>query len=400
MSLPRSRRAYDRVHANDDEAGGVVVAATESELPVLQNEDTIPVITLDATVADEEESGEHIVIVVMDPAQSKFDIRANPDWTIQKFKEVSMTVHKVPPASQRLIYRGCLLADQRTLRDAGITIDQTIVHLFPKPRVVVSSDENTSNTSTESGGAHIPQIVLDPREAELRSSILVLGSAEIIEAQNNVKLLSFLLLIICLMELLALFTILIGVPDDTAVDLADDTVSPALGDDTLVHPDVGEPRSWQNSDYFDLCLSAFGFYVAMLGIKATTENTRRLSQRYMIYTFIVGCLWNSFFFYINVHAEEVADAKRIAKSTDDAIHPMTNKDFLVQAFFAVIIPAMIWVVCCLRAYQFHSLICVAEEEAEERVRGELDLEEGTQSHTQETNSPQELAVHNGNATLV
>ena len=398
MSLPRSRRAYDRVNGNEDDARSGV-AVTESELPIIQSEDTTAVITLDAPIADEEESGERIVIVVMDPAQSKFDIRANPDWTIQKFKEVSVTVHKVPPASQRLIYRGCLLADQRTLRDAGITTDQTIVHLFPKPRVVVSSDENTSNTSTDSGGAHIPQIVLDPREAELRSSILVLGSTEIIEAQNNVKLLSFLLLIICSMELLALFTILLGVPDDTVEGLTDDTVTPAIGDDTLVHPDVGEPRTWRNSDYFDLCLSAFGFYVAMLGIKATTENTRRLSRRYLICTIIVGCLWNGFYYYLNVQAEKDLDAKRIAKHTDDVIPPMSDKDFLVQAFLAIIIPAMVWVLCCIRAFQFHSLLRVAEEEAEERVRGELDLEEGTQSPPQETNRHEELAVHNDSATL-
>ena len=89
-----------------------------------------------------------------------------------------------------------------------------------------------------------------------------------------------------------------------------------FGDDTLVHPDVGEPRTWRNSDYFDLCLSAFGFYVAMLGIKATTENTRRLSRRYLICTIIVGCLWNGFYYYLNVQAEKDLDAKRIAKHTE------------------------------------------------------------------------------------
>ena len=391
MSLPRSRREYDRVHANDDEARGVV-ATTGSKLLVMQNEDTIPVITLDAPFADKEESGERIIIVVIDPAQSKFDIWANPDWTLQKFKEVSMTVHKVPPASQRLIYRDCLLADQQTLRDAGITLDQTIVHLFPNPCVVVSLDENTSSTSTKSGSSQLPQIVLYHRESKLRSSIFVSGCF--------VKLLSTLLLIICSMELLALFTILLGVPDDTTVDLVDDRVAPALrDDDTLVHPDAGEPRSWQNSDYFDLCLSVFGFYVAILGIKATNENTLRLAQQYLICIIIVGCLWNSFYFYLNVQAEEVADAKRIAKTTDDAIPPMTNKDFLVQAFFAVIIPAMVWVVCCLQAYQFYSLLHVVEEKIKGRIQGELDLEEGMQSPAQEANRPLELAVHNDNATL-
>jgi Ubiquitin family len=348
MPLPRGRRAYDRVNANDAEEPDVEVAAAEEEQQ-LEKQDPSP--TLDQPIVEVEDNGERIIVVVMDPAQSKFEISANPNWTIQKFKDLSMTVHKVPPASQRLIYRGKMLADQTTLRDAGITKDRIIIHLFPKPRVVVSSEERSSGQPDDEGGAHVPQIVLDPREAEMRSSILVLGSAEIMEAQNNVKLLSFLLLIICSMELLALFTIMLGVPDDTsAAQLTDDTALPNTGDDTIAGG--GTPRTWRNSDYFDLALSTFGVYVATLGIKATTENTIRLSRRYLICTVIIGCFWNAFYFYLYVQADEDADAKRVAKHSD-SIPPMTQKDFYVQAFFAILIPAMVWFLCCIRAFLFY-----------------------------------------------
>jgi hypothetical protein len=399
MSLPRGRRAYDRVNASEEEPD--VAVATEGQVAeeqqTLTDENPPTTVSFDEPLASNGEGdGEYINVLVMDPAQTKFEIRAQADWTIQKFKEVSMTVHKVPPSSQRLIYRGQMLADQTTLRDAGITKDHTIVHLFPKPRVVVTSDDQTPNQpEAASGGAHIPQIVLDPHEAEMRASILVLGSTEVMEAQNNVKLLSFLLLIMCSMELLALFTIMLGVPDDPAAELTDDTSPPPSGDD-IVHS-TGEPRTWRNSDYFDLFLSAFGFYVATLGIKATTDNTRALSLRYLIGTVIVGCCWNGFYYYLTVQGEKEADAKRIANHTDDAIPPMTTSDFYSQAFIAILIPGMVWVLCCIRAFQFHSLLREAEQEAEGRIRGELDVETGTQN----TRPPptQELALQNENASL-
>jgi hypothetical protein len=384
MPVQGGRRAYDRVNVNDAEDPNVETRGAADKEQQLETQDPSP--SLDQPIVEVEDNGGRIIVIVMDPAQSKFEVSANPDWTIQKFKELSTSVHKVAAVSQRLIYRGKMLADQMTLRDAGIFTDRVIIHLFPKPRVVVSSEERSSAEPDDEGGAHVPQIFLDPREAEMRSSILVLGSPEIMEAQNNVKLLSFLLLIVCSMELLALFTIMLGVPDDTsAAQLTDDTALP--GDD-MIAGGSSTPRTWKNSDYFDLALSSFGFYVATLGIKATTENTRRLARRYLICTVIIGCFWNAFYYYLNVQAEEDEDAKRVAKHPD-SIPPMTQSDFYFQAFFAVLIPGMMWVLCCIRAFQFHELLCEAEEEAELRIRGELDVEA----------PPQEPALRNENASL-
>lgn len=289
MPRPRGRRAYNRVAGDDDAASesesdnGSLTVPPKDE--ATDDEDDHFSLDTRFTIDDEDEEeeeddGERITIIVMDPAQTRFELSVNPKWTISKVKQHGFAVHKVPASSQRLIYRGRMLADEMTLAEAGIDQEKVIVHLFPKPRVVVASEHGSrapeDDDRAEEGGAHVPRIVLDPDEAEMRSSILVLGSAEIIEAQNNVKLLSFLLLIICSMELLALFTIMLGVPTDSSSlpdgGAGNGTIPPPppfpTDDDGFVTPGSGvEVRTWRNSDYFDLVLSSFGFYVATLGIK-------------------------------------------------------------------------------------------------------------------------------------
>ena len=336
----------------------------------------------------DDDDGERVTVVVLDSAQTKFPIRANPNWTVQQFKKVGENVHKVAPASQRLIFRGRMLADSDTLRESGITHDNVIVHLFPKPRVVVTSSSNVTDTSSaaenDAGGgrrAHVPQIILDEEEAGRRGQILVLGSAEIAEAQNNVKLLSLLLLVVCSMRLLALFSIAMGVSEDPS----------GYNDDSIPHPpsplhnhtdDPGFPnnqeeyqtRPWETPDYFDLAVSAIGFYVATLGMKATTENTLQLANAYMIGTVIAGIGWNlwNVFMYIMFYREETAPKPE----DDENSITLTRDDFATVAFFTVFLPLMVWGLCCARAWQFRQLLEEAEQEAAERIRSQLTLQEG------------------------
>ena len=328
------------------------------------------------TAAEEEE--DHIELVIMDPAHRKFKVSAGPEWTVKDLKTEGTKIHKVPAASQRLIYMGRLLQDEDTLKNVGLTEPKTIIHLFPKPRVVVASGMGAEETPpANNDGAHVPRIVLDPDEAERRSSILVLGSAEIMEAQNNVRLLSFLLLIICSMELLALFTIMLGVPpQQDSEDPSEATPPPLNGTDDQYYPAPQmEVRTWRNSDYIDLVISSFGFYVATLGIKATTENTMRLARQYLAGTIVVGIAWNIYYYFLNVQAgKEAYNAHKGERSDDDFVPSDSN--FYAQAFLAMMLPAMLWFMCCARAWQFHRLLREAEEEAEARIRNEIsDLEE-------------------------
>jgi hypothetical protein len=139
---------------------------------------------------------------------------------------------------------------------SNLKITSSHVFQFPKPRLVVTSSNAVTESSTrptEQGGAHIPSIVLDEEEQERRGQILVLGSAEIAEAQSNVKLLSLLLLLVCSMRLLALFSIAMGVAQDPE---SDENSAPSITGANQTFDDYSsdnyEPqiRSWQNSDYF------------------------------------------------------------------------------------------------------------------------------------------------------
>lgn len=391
MPIPRGRLNYDRVSSDAEETDKTV---SEAPGTTLTDDDN----------SQSQNEGEHFDLVIMDPAHRKFTISAHPDWLVEDLKASGAKIHKVSAAQQRLFYMGRQLQDEDTLQELGLTKPKTIVHLFPKPRVVVAAgndEENTEETPIASDGAHVTRIVLDPEEAERRSSILVLGSAEIIEAQNNVKLLSFLLLIISSMELLALFTIMVGVPQEEEMpDSSTPPPSPAGTDDDMMFPSQHEVemRTWRNSDYFDLAISSFGFYVATLGIKATTENTMRLARQYMIGTVLVGIAWNIFYYYLNIQAEKEADQKRVDASNDDEIGLLPNSAYYIQAAVAIMLPAMIWFLCCVRAWQFHGLLQEAEEEAEERIRNEItDIEEGPSAGPDD--GDQELTLQNEEARI-
>ena len=342
---------------------------------------------------DEEDDGERITVVILDSAQTKFPILANPQWTIGKFKSVGAKVHKVAPASQRLIFHGKLLEDTKTLKEYKIETSQVIVHLFPKPRVVMTSNSRTNSYLTDvtsstqpnsETGAHVPEIFLDEEEQERRGQILVLGSHEIQEAQNNVKLLSLLLLVVCAMRLLALFSIAMGVAEEP---IYEDDLAPPLtpnATDYSTSPDY-QVRDWQTQDYFDLFVSGIGFYVATLGMKATTENTLRLANMYMVGVVIAGVAWN--IWNICMYALFVQEESK--PRDDDDLMPLTRDDFITVAFFTIMLPLMVWIMCCTRAFEFRRLIQEAEHEAAERIRSQLALAEGNDDGDNDDNGAEE-----------
>ncbi|KAL7555089.1 hypothetical protein ACHAWF_018802, partial [Thalassiosira exigua] len=327
-------------------------------------------------------------VTLMDSAQSKFRIRCDPRWKVSEFKEASAAVTKVPPRSQRLIHMGKLLRDDATLGESGIDEDDKIIHLFPKPNVVINAggggegsrgadddrgeadDRDGDGGATEGGGAHVPQIILDAEEASRRSQILILSSQEIFEAQHRVKIFSFLLMIVCSMELLTLMTLFVGMqaedPTGYGGGSGGGSAGPPPGNPTDAPPSTGtdtslQMRMWQDSDYFDAAISSFGFYVSLLGIKATTENTLSLARQYFLCLVAAGIGFNAYYYYMNVAAEQ-----KHARERDQRVD---GGELYTTAFLGILLPLTVWTLCIVRAHQFQSLIREAEREAEERTRG-------------------------------
>jgi len=350
-------------------------------------------------------------VTVLDFAQSKFNVSVDPSWTIARFKEVSSTVHKVPPHLQRLIFRGGMLSDTKTLEESGIKEEGTIIHLFPKPRVVI----NNSNSEVSDGGAEsgadgddeesqpegrIPTIVLNAEEAEMRSQILVLSSPEYLEAVNNVKIFSFMLLVISSLELMNLLAIALGAPQQAqgggpnnsppSYLLQDDDIFANNDDfeggfghhnrsatnstpwDSNFQPNILYQKwGWPNT--CDLILSIAGVYVAWIGIQASNENQLRLAKIYLEGTFLVGIGWMFFNFFVTYEIDEAVEHEhREHHPNDDFIPDMSDDDILNSALSVMVLPGLVWIMCCLRAAQFHRLLHDAEEEAESRIRAELE----------------------------
>lgn len=450
-------RSYHRVAASDDDVVAPeppVVTDSSPTLTSISSNSSLASKSVDDEENDEEnslakegtdEKATNLTVTILDYTQKKFTIPAHTQWTIAQFKVASARIHKVPVGLQRLIFRGKLLADETTLHDAGIVESDLIVHLFPKPRVVINSNNNNNNNNasnsacTASGdqgdndnegndeeGARVPTIVMDANEAEQRAHILVLGSSEYIEAQNNVKLFSFMLLIISSIELLNLLAIALGVPQDeqgsggggsgafapgAGLDI-DDIFPPQYNDDDWTNPNRsrsnhssygssgsgggGYPhnstnmavsllyQSWSWMNTVDLIISLAGVYVAITGIQASTENTLRLARVYLIGTFLVGVAWLLFNYFMTVEINEaVEEDHRENHPNDDLVPDLSTNDIYAQALSVMVLPAMVWVMCCLRAAQFHHLLREAEEEAETRIQAEL---ERSQNESGETNN--------------
>lgn len=372
--MPRSHRSYNRIaitQDNDDPTSNPNSPLSEPLSPSSSFDDiesNLPPIY------------HEINITLLDGAQTKFSISADPQWKVSQLKEASAVVTKVPPESQRLIHMGKLLVDSKTLEESGIAESDVIVHLFPKPNVVInpSGDGEEDTTANEENvthdGAHIPQIVLDADEAARRSQILILSSHEIFEAQHRVKIFSFLLMIISSMELLTLMTLYIGVDDDYPGSSSSSGMETPPGNPTDMTPtNTGMTvRTWQDSDYADTAISAFGFYVSLLGIKATTENTLQLARRYLVCLVIAGIANNIYYYYLNINQMEKTAEER-NKDLDDA-------SLYGGSFVGILLPLTVWTMCIVRAYQFQLLIREAELEAQERNGGANDEEGGSTSY--------------------
>jgi hypothetical protein len=369
-------------------------------------------------------------IKILDFAQQTFEIQgADSSWTVGRLKQEGVQVHRVPVPLQRLVYSGKLLQDDSTLGSVGIK-SGSIVHLFPKPRVVIQQGTGGDAAATAASaspssshsqpaidsdgpssgqGARVPTIVLDVDEAQQRSQILVLGSVEYMEAQNNVKLFSFMLLVISAIELLNLLAMAMGVPQDGGASGASNPFYPA-SDDIPTYDDAGydywqkhghggnatggggnysgkqhgstttDPNlilyqdrwGWPNT--IDFIISAGGVYVALMGIQASNENARRLAKVYLIGTVLVGIGWMIFNYYVTVQIDEaIASNQQQQQPQPDGVpSTMDQDDIYKSALSVMLLPGMVWVLCCLRAAQFHQLLSDAESEAEDRIRAQME----------------------------
>ena len=331
---------------------------------------------------------DRITITILDSAQNKFEIKLQPDASVVDLKRIGCESHSIPPDQQRLVSMGQLLKDDKSIQDHRIA-DGSIVHLFPKPNVVVTNssergqdgtgtgassspsspdsdhtdNNNNNHNNNNNGGAHVPQILMDTNDVNAHTSILVLSTHEAYETMHRIRLLSFLLLMYSSIQLLRDVSIYLAPPvqDDS------NTIIPP-GDPT----DTGMPGQyeyddqlpqWQNRDFFEMGICVFGLYVALLGIKSTSEHIGlKYSKRFMILLGILGTVWNCYLYYCYV------DELKARESQEEYDSGKVFQD----AFFAIALPLMLWVLFFLRSIQFYMLVREAEMDAAERSRSLAD----------------------------
>jgi len=388
-----ARRNYDRASTCDDDPDtndeGRSSASTSLRLQ---------------TNADSAEDVDTIQIQILDSAQNKFTIPsvAPSTWTVQQLKDIGCDKHGVPPLQQRLIYMGKLLnEDTAFLSHYGIEKDLSIIHLFPKPNVVIDRSggrENTSlcsaNNSNDNNAnahetAHIPQIILDASEAERHSSVIILSSHEAFEILHRVRLCAFCLLVYSSMELLQDLTLWMGKSFRDNDGLKDCDYD-ALADDNCMEYKPDEPTDttapspygddgygvWESWNYIDVLISLYAFYVAMLGIKVTTEHERKTARLFWILLLVLAVTWNGFYYWNLVR--EIKEERNKAKgggfdnddqNGQDSIDPtLGDMSPYNLALWYMSFLFLLWFVFLFWARQFKNLMEEAGAEADDRTR--------------------------------
>lgn len=320
------------------------------------------------------EDDNHIIVSILDSAQNKFEINVPPDSTVMELKIRGQEVHSIPPEKQRLICMGQLLQDEKLIRDHNI-VNGSIIHLFPKPNVVITESSGSSSNTPGSPlsptnplnppgggrGAHVPQIVMNTEEIDRQSSILILSTHEAYETMHRIRLLSFLLLMYASLQMLRDISIYF-------------TPSSNYGHDVIIPPgdpiDTGVPGGaeneyndqlpqWQDRDYLEMAISALAIYVSLLGMKSTSEQIRLyLARRFVILLGVLGVSWNAYLY------SSYVDQLKARESQED----YENGKVFQDALFAIALPFLLWAMFFLRAIQFYALVKEAEMDAAQRSR--------------------------------
>lgn len=355
----------------------------QPQQPQQQEEDTITGTGTGTTAEDSDDN--HIIVSILDSAQNRFEINVPPNSTVLELKVRGQEVHSIPPEKQRLICMGKLLQDDKLIRDHNI-VNGSIIHLFPKPNVVIAESghnpnghDNGNYTGTpgsSSGlsahgmqspragggvGAHVPQIVLNTEEVNRQSSILILSTHEAYETMHRIRLLSFLLLMYASLQMLRdisiYFTPSTNYGHDVIIPPGDpiDTSLPG-GAENEYNDQLPE---WQDRDYIEMAISALAIYVSMLGMKSTSEQIRLyLARRFVILLAVLGISWNAYLYSCYV------DQLKSRESQED----YENGKVFQDALFAIALPFLLWAMFFLRAIQFYALVKEAELDAEQRSR--------------------------------
>lgn len=386
-----TRRNYDRASTCDDDSDTNDEDRPTSSASKLQT-------------TNEANDDDTIQIQILDSAQNKFTIPSvSPStWTVRQLKDIGGAKHAVPPPQQRLIYMGKLLNDDTAfLSHYGIEKDLSIIHLFPKPIVVIdrggggnredtslcSSSNNNDNSANDNETAHIPQIILDASEAERHSSVIILSSHEAFEILHRVRLCAFCLLVYSSMELLQDLTLWMGKSfhenDGRDCDYDEDDncmeYKPDEPTDTTAPSPYGDDGYgvWESWNYIDVLISLYAFYVAMLGIKVTTEHERKTARLFWILLLVLAFTWNGFYYWNLVREikEERDKAKGGGFNDDDDLNGQDSIDPTLGdmspynlALWYMSFLFLLWFVFLFWARQFKNLMEEAGAEADDRTR--------------------------------
>lgn len=308
-----------------------------------------------------------VPITFLDASHNRFTISARRHWTVRQLKNSASDVCNTPAEAQRLIYMGALLEDFDTLERALRGLEgEKIVHFYPRP-VATQNTSASGDATSDAGDGAAGEGAPDSRRQ--RDSILV--TPEIFQAQQRIRLLAFLLLFICSMNVLTLATIFLG--PSAQEDSFDDVPGPP-GDPTQITPEASA-RSWKRSDVWNMLLGLVGVYFGLLGIRSSTETGLNIARRYFYGLLATGIIWISLQYHSDVIV--IMRQKKVEDSDEDDTKP--GFGVYTKAALACTLTVAVWALCWLRAWQYKKVLeeewARVEAADADQERGDLDLTE-------------------------
>jgi hypothetical protein len=144
-------------------------------------------------------------------------------------------------------------------------------------------------------------------------------------------------------------------------------------------------QTWTNWSFVDLFILILGMYMAILGIKATNENTLSMACCYLAGTCITCIGWLACNYSIRVKVDKAVAASMMDNNANNNANnnkeDMTDittfyntatddMDIYNQAFQVMVLPAMVWCLCIFWAWQFQYLLSEAKHKAMEQIAAE------------------------------
>ena len=145
-------------------------------------------------------------------------------------------------------------------------------------------------------------------------------------------------------------------------------------------------------------ISCFGVYVALLGMKATTEHFGHIAKKFLVILGLLGVSWTSYTFYCHFIFNLALEKELMDDTMDGGVGNGDDyqKVAVKVSIMEMTLPFFVWVMFYICVLQFYTMIREAELEAAERARSLMPIVSASSGDDNDINDDGSGNNSNGN----